>query len=208
MQVGAFFRAASAGRWLFLGLIAVGIWSGCQNDTTPIPRPRGFPKVVYPEKNYRAFDKDYCSFTFEYPGYANIEQDTSFFNEKPAHPCWFDIYTPAFDSRLHCSYFPIRNSADLEKLKKDAFELVDYHKKRANSIDEIPIGKEGHVSGFLFDIRGPAASPLQFYLTDSTHHFIRGALYFNTQARPDSLAPVYEFVKADVIKMLETFEWR
>lgn len=190
-----------------LGVIFVTvIWAGCKEESVPVPRPRGYPKVVYPEKSYRAFDKDYCNFTFQYPAYAEIQQDTSFFNEKPAHLCWFDIYTPAFDSRLHCSYAPVKSSQDLELLKRDAFEMVDWHKKRANYIDEIPISKDG-VSGFIFDIRGPAASPLQFYLTDSSSHFIRGALYFNTQAKPDSLAPVYEFVKADVIKMLETFEW-
>ncbi len=171
------------------------------------PKPRGFPRVIYPEKNYQSFDRDYCSFTFQYPTYATIEQDTTFFGEMPAHPCWFDVYFPDFDSRLHCSFYPIGKDKDLATLKKEAFEMADWHNKKANYIDEVPVDLPNHVSGFIFEMQGPAASPIQFYLTDSTKYFLRGALYFNTQARPDSLAPVYSFVKNDVYKMIETLRW-
>lgn len=180
----------------------------CQEGPVYTPKPRAFPKVNYPEKQYQTFDEDYCAFTFAYPTYARIEQTKSYFDEEPADPCWFDIYIPDFDSRIHCSYYPIGKGKDLETLKTDAFEMVDWHNKKANYIEELIIQKENHVSGFAFDIEGPAASPFQFYLTDSTRHFLRGALYFNTQARPDSLAPIVDFVKQDVLKMLETFEWR
>lgn len=176
-------------------------------DVSFTPKPRAYPKVEYPEKAYRHFDMDYCNFTFEYPVYAEIQQDTTFFDEKLAGLCWFDIYIPSFDSRIHCSYYPIDVSKSLDALKADAFKLVGKHNKKANYIDELRIQKLG-VSGFAFDIQGPAASPFQFYLTDSTHHFFRGALYFNTQARPDSLAPIYTFVKEDIFKLIETFEWK
>ena len=85
--------------------------------------------------------------------------------------------------------------------------MADWHNKKANYIDEMRIERAGNVSGFAFVIDGPAASPFQFYLTDSTQHFLRGALYFNTQARPDSMAPIYQFVEADILKMIETFRW-
>lgn len=191
---------------------ALGLWagialSGCGKEAAITPKPRAYPKVEYPTKAYQSFDADYCAFTFQYPVYARVQQDTSFFGEKPIHPCWFDLYFPDFDSRLYCTYSVIQKPADLEKLKQDAFDMVDWHKKKANYVDEIAINRPGKVSGFYFDIQGPAASPLQFYLTDSTHHFFRGALYFNTQSRPDSLAPVYDFLRKDVIKMLSTFEW-
>ncbi len=182
------------------------LFSGCHNDP-PTPRPRAFPKVEYPEKNYQTFDQSYCNFTFQYPAYAEIVQDTSFFDGDPLHPCWFDIYVPQFDSRLHCSYYPIGGEKDFATLKKDAFELADYHIRKANYIDEIRIEKPNDVSGFAFGIEGPAASPFQFYLTDSTDHFLRASLYFNTAARPDSLRPVYEFLRRDIEKMIETFEW-
>ncbi len=192
----------------FLAVLTLSILLPACGEEAPLtPKPRGYPKVVYPEKAYQAFDAEYCNFTFQYPVYAEIQQDTTFFEERPAHPCWFNVYIPDFDSRLHCTYSPIGKAKSFEELKADAFELMDWHKKRANGIEEIPINLPGNVSGFVFDIEGPAASPFQFYLTDSTHHFFRGAFYFNTQARPDSLAPIYTFVKEDLLKMIETFQW-
>ncbi|MCB0558711.1 MAG: hypothetical protein H6573_10965 [Lewinellaceae bacterium] len=180
----------------------------CSEEPSYTPKPRAYPKVEYPERAYRQFDKDYCNFTFEYPTYAEVQQDTLFFNEKPAHPCWFDIFMPAFDSRLYFSYYPINRENTFEKLKNDAFELVEWHNKKANYIEDVPIKKEDGVSGFAFIIEGPAASPFQFYLTDSTDHFLRGSLYFNTQARPDSLKPIYKFVEQDILHMIETFQWK
>lgn len=195
------------GKTFLAALILSILLPACGEEAPLTPKPRGYPKVVYPEKAYQAFDADYCNFTFQYPVYAQIQQDTTFFEERPAHPCWFNVYIPAFDSRLHCTYTPIGKANSFEELKSDAFELMDWHKKRANGIQEIPINLPGNVSGFVFDIEGPAASPFQFYLSDSTNHFFRGALYFNTQARPDSLAPIYTFVKEDLLKMIETFKW-
>jgi len=171
------------------------------------PKPRAYPRVSYPEKTYQSFDKNYCPFTFEYPTYAQIQQDTNPLNEKPTDPCWFDIYIPEFDSRIYCSYYAITPSKTLAQLKKDAMDMVDWHNKKANYIEEMRIRKPNQVSGYAFILDGPAASPMQFYLTDSTNHFLRCALYFNTTVNPDSMAPVYEFVKADIQKMIDTFEW-
>jgi gliding motility-associated lipoprotein GldD len=182
--------------------------TSCSNNA-PTPRPRAFPKVHYPQKAYQRFDASYCDFTFAFPTYARIQQDTQFFEEKPEHPCWFDIYIPDFDSRIHCSYYPVGDGKSLEELRADAFELVDWHNKRANYIEEIPIRNASkEVYGFAFRITGPAASPYQFFLTDRQNHFLRGALYFNTQARPDSLLPVVSFLVKDIEQLIETFAWK
>ena len=95
-----------------------------------------------------------------------------------------------------------------DKLVKDAFKLSGKHNIKANYRDEMVIKKENHVSGIIFDIAGPVASPTQFYLTDSTNHFLRGALYFNNRVEPDSMAPIYEFIKKDIAKLIETFSWQ
>ena len=185
------------------------IISSCE-EVIFTPKPRGYPRVHYPERDYQKFDEDYCSFTFEYPTYGKIEQDKDFFEEDPVHPCWFDIHYPDFDSRIYCSYYPIEGENTLEKLQKDAFKMSDWHLKKATYQEETPFRKANNVRGMLFETEGPVASHLQFYLTDSlgTEHFLRGALYFNTHARPDSLAPIYEFVKQDVERLLESFEWK
>ena len=172
------------------------------------PKPRAYPKILFPQKSYVPFTEAYCPFSFEMPEYARIEQDTLFFNDNPLHACWFDIYYPIFDCRIHCSYIPVNNQYPFEKLNEDAFRMVMEHNQKATYIDELPIRKPNGVIGFLFNIEGPAATPFQFYVSDSARHFLRGALYFNTQIKPDSLAPQYEFVKQDIIHMINTFYWK
>jgi len=191
--------------FLFLGLCF--LFLACE-DVIYSPKPRGFPKVNYPEKKYVSFEAHYCDFTFEIPDYSIVQQDTLFFDEKPAHPCWFDVYFPNFNARIHCSYFPIDENNDFDKLTNDAFVLANKHNLKANYIDDLVIQKPDGVGGIVFNIEGPVASPFQFYLSDSTSHFLRGALYFNTQTRPDSLKPIIEFVKTDIMHMINTFEWK
>lgn len=173
-----------------------------------IPKPRAYPKILFPQKVYTPFTETYCPFAFEMPEYARIEQDTMFFEEKALHTCRFDIYFPVFDCRIHCSYFPVNSQFPFEKLNDDAFRMVMEHNKKATYIDELPFRKPDGAVGFLFNIEGPAATPFQFYISDSTRHFLRGALYFNTQIKPDSLAPHYEFVKQDIIHLINTFYWK
>jgi gliding motility-associated lipoprotein GldD len=197
-------------KWgLFSGLIFLFTLASCGSPGGPSPRPRAYPKVNYPEKKLREFGEDVCDFSFSFPDYARVVRDTAFFEEKPVHPCWFDLYMPDFDGRIHFSYYPVGNGKSLDQLKKDAFELVDWHNKRANYIEELPFSNpEENVQGIAFQIEGPAASPFQFYITDDEEHFVRGALYFNTQVRPDSLAPIIDFVTEDIATLLESFRWK
>jgi gliding motility-associated lipoprotein GldD len=180
----------------------------CGEEPPMTPKPRAYPKVDLPERNFQAFDKDYCRFSFDYPTYTKVIQDTSFFGERPSNPCWFDIYYPLFDARIHFTYAPANNPQELDKLKNDAFSMVDKQNMRASYIEEIRIEKpDANLQGIAFDITGPAASPFQFYLTDNDQHFVRAALYFNTQINPDSLAPMYDFVKMDITQMIDSFAW-
>lgn len=184
--------------------------SSCGQEEALSPRPRAYPRVIYPAKAYQPLTTTDCEFTFQYPVYTRIERDSQFFEDAPVHSCWFDVYYPEFDGRIHFSYYPIGLAGkDLERLRQDAFEMANWHNKRANYINELRISRpEAQLSGIAFDMKGASASPFQFFLTDSVHHFVRGALYFNTQARADSLAPVIEFVKTDILHLLETFEWK
>ncbi|MFK8102919.1 MAG: hypothetical protein AB8G15_10360 [Saprospiraceae bacterium] len=188
-------------------IYCLSLFTACTDDTIYTPKPRGFPKVIYPERGYQNFIESYCDFSFEYPKYARVIQDTVFFDEKPVNPCWFDLYFPNFDARIHCSYYPIDQVNSYEKLREDAFQMATEHSVKADYIDELPIRKPNGTLGFVFDLDGPVASPFQFYLSDSTTHFIRGALYFNTRARPDSLAPITNFIKTDIMYMINSFEW-
>lgn len=181
------------------------LFLGCSSPELR-PKPRSYPKVIFPDKTFSPFNQIDCPFTFNQPTYTNYQPDT----QLPVNPCWFDLYYPDFDARLHFSYYPLIGGVKgLEKLKQDAFKMADWHNKRANYIDEVPFDHpQSKVSGFLFFIDGPAASPLQFYTTDSISHFLRGSLYFNTAVQPDSLAPIYNFIREDVMTLLQTIEWK
>lgn len=180
----------------------------CGPDSIPEPRPRAYPRVEYPVRSYQEFDREGCPFSFEYPHYANIVQDGRFFEEKEAHNCWFDIYSPVLGNRIHCSYIPINDAEHFNVLHNDAFDLTYKHAVKARSIEERPFRNAHGVSGFTFMLDGPVASTFMFYLTDSTQHFLRGSMYFDTQVRPDSIAPVAEFMQEEAIHMLRSFRWK
>lgn len=195
---------------IFLGsfIFSMLVLAGC-SEPVFTPKPRSYPRVIYPEKAYQNFTEDYCNFSFEYPVYTLIQQDTNFFEHLPPDDCWFDVFYPDFDGRVHFTYVPIGyQGKDFEKLKQEAFGMADWHNKRANYIEELRIQTDYGVSGMAFNIDGPAASPFQFFLTDSTNHYLRGALYFNTQSNADSLAPVVDFVREDILHLIETFRWK
>ena len=180
----------------------------CKDEVIPIPKPRMFPKVVFPEKGYQKFDESYCAFDFDYPIYAEIIRDSLFFGENPIHPCWFDIYYPSLNGKLHCSYYPIHSQEEFEKFVNDAFLFASKHNRQADYRDELVIRKPNDVSGVLFEMDGQVATPVHFFLTDSLHHYFRASLYFNNQVNPDSMEVIHEFIKEDLAEMIETFEWK
>ena len=189
-------------------LLLVLFISACE-ETVTAPKPRAYPRVIYPEKTYKTFDQGYCDFTFEQPTYAVVERDTTFFDEKPANDCWFNLLVPQLNAKIYCSYYPIGSRKELDKLVADAFEMTNKHNIKASYIEEIPVYRPAEkVYGIVFHVEGAAASTYQFFLTDSTSNFFRGSLYFNTQARPDSLAPVVDFMKKDLDRMVNTFKWQ
>lgn len=195
-------------RTAFLLPLLFGFLTNCAEAELPVPKPRSFPRIVYPERQLTQMSPEYCPFDFSFPAYATTEKKELFFDESPADPCWFDLYIPSFDARLHFSYYPISGTEDWEDKRDQAFDLAGFHNKRASSITEYRIDRSTDLGGMIFDIDGPAASPYQFFLTDTTRHFVRAALYFNTQARPDSLRPMVDFVVEDVQGLIETFRWK
>ena len=181
--------------------------SSCREEAVFIPKPRMYPKVEYPAKEYQIFDTSFCNMQFEYPVYADFEQDKFFFEDKPVHPCWFDINFKDFNGALHCSYIPVKNRTHYDKLIEDSFSMVEEHNRKANFRKEEYISNDNGVGGLYFSLGGEVATNMQFILTDTTDHFFRASLYFNAKVAPDSIRPIYNFVKQDIDKLIETFEW-
>ena len=127
--------------------------------------------------------------------------------ERTDEPYWINIYYPALDATVHCSYKPVNNN--LRELTNDALEFVYRNASFANAIPESDYSHpEAKVYGVLFDLEGNTASSCQFFVTDSTRHFFRASVYCNCPPNADSLAPVYNYLRTDIIKMVETFEWK
>jgi gliding motility-associated lipoprotein GldD len=180
---------------------------GCKNDSY-LPKPRTYPYINFPEGKRQSVSPAGCPFKFEFPEYGIVEKDSTFFDKPVENNCWLNIQIPALNGTIYFSYYLISNQKQLEKSIQDAYKLAREHQIRANYVDELPISKPGKVYGMLFNIEGPAASSFQFYLTDSSTHFVRASLYFNAQARPDSLSPIIAFAKKDIVQLINTFEWQ
>ncbi len=183
--------------------------AACGGGDIPLPKPRSYPRVDFPVRTYENIKADYCPFSFDQPVSAEMRQEKTFFDDAPPNACWFDLKLAAgLNGSIHFSYYPLETLADFEYHRDKAFQLTGEHMKRASDIEEIVINrKEANVHGVAFDVAGPAASPFQFFLTDSTRHFLRGALYFDATVNPDSLAPIVAYAKEDLYRIVETFKW-
>ena len=172
-----------------------------------VPKPRGYFKIDFPQHKYQLFDKPGFPYKFEYPVYAQIVQDTSFFDKAPENPYWINIDFPRFNGRIYVSYKEIgKNSFD--KLKDDAYKLTYKHTSKATSIEDSLMQTPRGVGGVFFTVGGNAATGKQFFLTDSTRHFLRGALYFDTTPNDDSLSPVNQFLQQDLFHLINSFQWK
>jgi gliding motility-associated lipoprotein GldD len=175
--------------------------TSCGDSYTP--KPKGFFRIDLPEKKYVLFDSAY-PFTFEYPQYSRIIPDTL----ASAEPYWLNVFFPGFRGQVNISFKKVENN--LSQYTEDAYALAMKHIPKASNIDEQRINyPDNNVYGIIYDIGGTgAASAYQFYVTDSSSNFVRGALYFNVTPNNDSLAPVITFLKEDILHMIETLKWK
>jgi len=165
------------------------------------PKPHGYLRTDFPQKEYKLLDTIY-PYSFDYPVYSYIESD----NSKGAEAYWSNLIIPKFDAIIYLSYKNIENN--LQILEEDSRKLAYKHSIKADAINTtVWNSEEDQVYGVLYEIKGDVASQLQFYLTDSTKHFVRGAFYFNLKPNKDSLAPSLEFLKQDVNHLIESFKW-
>ncbi|TCJ14611.1 hypothetical protein EPD60_08490 [Flaviaesturariibacter flavus] len=180
--------------------------AACNSDYTV--KPRGYFRIELPKKEYVRFDQPGFPYTFEYPKYGQVVRDTLFFDELAENPYWLNIDFPQFGGRIHLSYKEIgRNKFD--SLVADAYELsYKQHTYKASAIDHKPFVSPNGIEGVFITLRGNTATGTQFFLTDSTRHFLRGALYFNATPNEDSLKPVSDFLRQDVEHLINTLQWR
>lgn len=190
-------------------LISVFMMFGCSGDDTGayIPKPRAYHRIELPVHEYRAFaDSSDRPFKFEYSKHATILPDTSFMSEKH----WLEMeYEPHTVGSIHFTYKPIQNNRKLfEDYVNDAQTLASKHNVKAYAIEQQYVKHKKGYGTVFFELEGDVPTTFHYYITDSTEHFFRAAMYVPTSQKNDSLAPVLEYLREDMMHILETFEFR
>ncbi|MBS1734988.1 MAG: hypothetical protein JSS98_00095 [Bacteroidetes bacterium] len=200
------------------------VFYACNSPYTS--RKEGYYKIDFPQKKYVLFDNASFPYSFEYPAYAQVVRDSAFFDTAAINPFWINVVFPTFNGKIYISYKKIgatsvykvksqdgkyRDSLgknDFEKMVNDAFNLTFKNDIKAYSIQDSVMHTPDGISGIFFKLSGNVATANQFFLSDTLHHFLRGALYFDATPNEDSLAPVNAFLKEDMKHLINTLRWK
>ncbi|MEZ0608340.1 gliding motility lipoprotein GldD [Fibrella sp. WM1] len=169
-----------------------------------VPKPKGYPRIDLPTARYVALEPGH-PYQFQVNQIARVLPDTF----KRAEPHWIFVYYPTLKATVQLTYKPVNN--DIERLRNllgDAYKLTAKHNVKAYSIQQQKVKLKNGIAASLISLEGEVPTQFQFVTTDSTRHFLRGALYFDTAIANDSLAPVIDYVRADMMQMLNTLVWK
>jgi len=179
--------------------------TSCNSDYTI--KQKGYFRIDLPEHKYVSFDKPGYPYSFEYPVYSNIVQDSTYFETTPENPYWINIDFPSLNGKIYISYKDVKKN-QFDKLVDDAFKLTYKHSTKATGIKDSLMHTPNGITGIFFKVGGNAATARQFFVTDSTTHFLRGALYFDTTPNADSLGIVNDFLEVDMKHLINTLRWK
>lgn len=177
----------------------------CNSDYTL--KRRGYYKIDLPKHEYRLFDQPGYPYTFEYPVYATVVKDSTFFEGRPENDYWINIDFPRFNGKIYISYKEVGRN-DFNKLVNDAFEMTYKHTSKATEITDSAMVTPQGLSGVFFHVGGNAATAKQFFISDTVKHFLRGALYFDATPNEDSLSIVNDFLQADMKHLINSLRWK
>lgn len=187
----------------FLLAMTLLFMASCGEEERPLPKPKGYLRIDLPEKDYVKVDT-IGRYAFEMPSYAEITYDPF----SPQEKNWVNVEMPCFKASIHLTHKDVKGN--LGEYLEDVHTMITKHLQKANGMNDSLISNPEHkVYGMLIEMDGKGvATPMQFYLTDSTANFIRGALYFNFVPNNDSMQPVIDYIRQDIDRMIETFEWK
>lgn len=205
-------------------LIIILFFSACNSVYTS--KKQGYFNIDLPKHSYTQFNNPVFPYEFEYPVYAQVIKDSTYFDSNPENPYWINIDFPQFNARIFLSYKIIGGKAiykikqmsgvykdsvginEFDKMVNDAFTLTNKNEAVATSIHDSAFLTRNGVSGVFFKVGGNAATAKQFFMSDTTKNFIRGALYFDATPNADSLKPVQNFLQVDIEHLINTFRWK
>jgi gliding motility-associated lipoprotein GldD len=195
-------------------------------NSTYTSKKTGYFNIDFPEKKYQLFDEPGFPYSFEYPTYAQIVKDSTYFDANPENNFWRNIDFTNFNAKIFLSYKAVGGKAlykikmtdgnykdsiginAYDKMINDAFNLTSKNEDVATSKKDSLFKTANNISGLLFKLGGNAATQRQFFMTDTTTNFLRGALYFYASPNADSVKPVVDFLQKDIDHLIETFKWK
>ena len=195
-------------------------------NSTYTSKKKGYFNIDLPKHQYASFDKPDFPFSFDYPKYAAIIRDTTYFDSSPENPYWVNVDFPSLNARIFLSYKIVGGKAyykikqpdgtykdstainQFDRMVNDAFNLTNKNESVASSIKDSVFHTENGITGVYFRVGGNAATSRQFFVSDTTKNFLRGALYFDATPNADSLKPVLDFLQVDMDHLIKSFRWK
>jgi len=195
-------------------------------NSTYTSKKQGYYKIDFPKREYVKFDKQGFPYSFEYPAYAVIEQDSVYSNQKGNDPYSINVDFPALNGKIYITYkvigqtsvYQVKNAGGgyrdstgknvFQNLVNDCYNLTYKNDVKANSIEDSVMHTPNNITGIFFRLSGSVATAKQFFLSDTTHNFLRGALYFDATPNEDSLRPVNDFLQEDMKHIINTLQWK
>lgn len=179
--------------------------ASCTTDFKP--KPKGYNHIDLPEHRYQLFTEADKPYVFEYNVNAFPEDDTASYKEKKK--LYKILKYPELNFNIHLTYKDINGSTDsLDSFINESFRLAYGHDVKAYGITPEMVTLPGKMTATIITLEGDVPSQYQFFVHDSTMHFLRGAVYFPIANKNDSLAPVIEYVKEDIQHLLKTLKWK
>ncbi len=198
---GAMIRAVTV--FLFVLMFA------CCRPPVYTPKPPGYYKIDTPARHdYLLFDQPGYPFTFEYPVYSTVMKDTVFQDAKEKNPYWINVNIPSLDGVINITYKDITPRQSFDSLVEGSWQMSFFHHEKAEYIDQDGFTNAAGSGVIIYTVGGNSASRYQFTITDSTRHFIRGALYFDVTPNADSLKPATDFLIKDIYHLVNTMKWK
>ena len=186
----------------YINLVWLVVAMACGDSYTP--KPKGYNRLDLPPHIYTQLP-DSLPYTFEVSTAAKILPDSSWLAER----YWIDLYYPAITANIQITYKDLQQDRKfLQELVNDSYKLTAKHQIKAYAIEESIVRTATGKTAVIAELEGEVPTQFQFFITDSTENFLRGALYFRTSTKNDSLAPAIEYMKLDAMHLLNTLEWK
>lgn len=190
---------------LLIACILLATLAACSHGNDYVPKPRTYLRFDFAPKQYTLCDTLPLPFTFE-----RATESQMVLKKQARNMVWVDLTYPQYKGIVFLSYLPLHGVENLAKQVDTSYRLLKMHFDRSSGVEERQyVDEDNRVFATTYLLKGASvASTYQFWATDSSDHFLRGSLYLDCPPSNDSLAPILDYLRQDLVHLLETLRWR